>query len=88
MQHMGDDGSCEGEHDVGGNSGEQVTSSSRWEAREMFDVRRSGASQTETIDGLESIERLNDAEQAYDYSQADNRRMQPRSHAEPAQSPG
>ncbi|CAD6554711.1 hypothetical protein LMG28140_05516 [Paraburkholderia metrosideri] len=67
---MGDDGSREGEHDVGGNSGEQVTSSSRLRAREMIDGRQSGASQTETSDGLE---RLKDAKEANDYPQADNR---------------
>lgn len=86
---MGDDGSREGEHDVGGNSCEQVTSSLRLRSWEMIDVRQRGASQTETIDGLERLERLKDSREAYDYPQADNRGMlTTRLHRESAQSLG
>ena len=69
MQHVGDDGSREGEHDGGGISGEQVTSGSRLRTCERDDVRQSGASQTETIDGLE---RFKDAKKDHDCPQADN----------------
>ena len=53
MQHVGDGGSREGEHDVGGISGEQVTPGSRLRACEMIDGRQSGASQTETINEVD-----------------------------------
>jgi hypothetical protein len=69
MQHVGDDGLLEGEHDVGGSAGESVTPRSRLRG-EMNDVRQSGASQTETIDGLDCFKA-----QAYDHPQADNRAM-------------
>jgi hypothetical protein len=75
MQHVGDDGSREGEHDGGGISGEQVTSGSRLRACERDDVRQSGASQTETIDGLEWVERFKDAKGANSYPQSDNQGM-------------
>ncbi|EIM96431.1 hypothetical protein WQE_33766 [Paraburkholderia hospita] len=54
MQHVGNDGSLEGEHEVvGGFSGEQVTPRSRLMVCERIDVRQSGASQTETIDEVD-----------------------------------
>ena len=53
MQHVGNGGSCEDEHGVGGFSGEHVTSRSRLMAGERIDVRQSGAAQTETIDGVD-----------------------------------
>jgi hypothetical protein len=53
MQHVGNDGSLEGEREVGGFSGEHVTPRSRLMACERIDVRKSGASQTETIDEVD-----------------------------------
>ncbi len=69
MQHVGDDGSREGEHDGGGISGEQVTSGSRLRACERVDVRQSGAWQTRTFNELE---RFKDAKKDHDCRQADN----------------
>ncbi|SKC93915.1 hypothetical protein SAMN06266956_5818 [Paraburkholderia hospita] len=53
MQHVGNDGSPEGEHEVGGFSGEHVTPRSRLRVCERIDVRQSGASQTGTIDEVD-----------------------------------
>jgi len=53
MQHVGIDGSLEGEREVGGFSGEHVTPRSRLMVGEKIDVRQCGASQTETIDEVD-----------------------------------
>jgi hypothetical protein len=54
MQHVGNDGSLEGEREVvGGFLGEHVTPRSRLMVCERIDVRQSGASQTETIDEVD-----------------------------------
>lgn len=75
MQHVGDDGSRESEHDVGGMSDVNVTPKSRLRAWERIDVRQSGAPQTETIDGLEWLEHFKDAKEADGYPKSDNRGM-------------
>ncbi|MDR3099696.1 MAG: hypothetical protein LBV73_21845 [Paraburkholderia sp.] len=53
MQHMGDDGSCEGEHEVGEFPGEHVTPRSRLMADEWIDGRQSGATQTKAINEVD-----------------------------------
>lgn len=54
MQHMGDDGSHESEHEAeGGFPGEQVTPRSRLMADERIVGRQRGASQTEAIDEVD-----------------------------------
>jgi hypothetical protein len=64
-----------GEHDVDGSSGESVTLRSRLRTSERIDVRQCGASQTDSIDGLEQLERFKDAKEAYACPQADCRGM-------------
>ncbi len=73
MQHVGDDGSRESEHDVGGIRTRNVAPKSRLRACERIDVRQSGASQTETIDGLVWLEQFKDAKEAYGYPKSDDR---------------
>lgn len=53
MQHVGDDGSRESEHEVGGFPGEQVTPRSHLMVDERIDGRQSGAAQTKTIDEVD-----------------------------------
>jgi len=53
MQHVGDDGSRESEHEVSGFPDEQVTPRSRLMADERIDGRQSGAAQTKTIDEVD-----------------------------------
>jgi hypothetical protein len=57
MQHVGNDGSREGEHEVGGFSGEHVTPESRLMACERIGERQSSASQTETIDEVDRFKK-------------------------------